>query len=256
MNTPSAPFSEPPGPQALVLISHRLCPYVQRVAIALKEKGIAFERRDIDLNNKPGWFLAVSPLGKTPVLLVGGKPIFESSVICEYLEDTSLPRLHPADALQRARHRSWMVFGSSLLDLVGAFYSAPDEASLRARAQDIHVRFAQVEAELGEGPWFDGAFSLVDAVFAPVFRYFDVFDRVDDFGFWVGLPKVLHWRHALSGRDSVRQAVGAGYEEELRGFVTRKAGALAARLAMPWHDFAGDPQRLAAQLWRRQGPTN
>jgi glutathione S-transferase len=84
----------------LTLISHALCPYVQRAAIVLAEKGIAFERRDIDLANKPDWFLAVSPLGKTPVLLVDGEAIFESAVICEYLEDTAQPH---RGLLQRAR---------------------------------------------------------------------------------------------------------------------------------------------------------
>ena len=51
----------------LKLISHKLCPYVQRAVIALSEKGVPFERIDIDLANKPDWFLKVSPLGKTPV---------------------------------------------------------------------------------------------------------------------------------------------------------------------------------------------
>ena len=48
---------------ALTLVSHALCPYVQRVAIVLHEKGLAFERRTIDLARKPDWFLAISPLG-------------------------------------------------------------------------------------------------------------------------------------------------------------------------------------------------
>ena len=49
---------------ALKLISHKLCPYVQRAVIALTEKGVPFERIDIDLANKPDWFLKISPLGK------------------------------------------------------------------------------------------------------------------------------------------------------------------------------------------------
>lgn len=87
----------------LVLVSHRLCPYVQRAAIVLAEKGVPFERRDVDLDHKPAWFLAVSPLGKTPVLLVDGNALFESAVICEYLDETFEPWLHPGDALERAR---------------------------------------------------------------------------------------------------------------------------------------------------------
>ena len=73
----------------LTLVSHALCPYVQRAAIVLEEKGIAFERRETDLANKPDGFLHISPLGKTPVLLVGATPIFKSAVICEYLDDTA-----------------------------------------------------------------------------------------------------------------------------------------------------------------------
>ena len=89
----------------LTLISHELCPFVQRAAIALTEKGVAFERINVDLANKPDWFLAISPLGKVPLLKVGDAVIFESAVILEYLEETQPSPLHPADALQRAEHR-------------------------------------------------------------------------------------------------------------------------------------------------------
>lgn len=216
----------------LVLVSHALCPYVQRAAIVLVEKGVPFERRDIELANKPDWFLRVSPLGKTPVLLVGDEPIFESAVICEYLEETALPRLHPANALQRAQHRSWMEFGSALLNAIGSFYNAADETALVARAVDIRARLVQLEAALGEGPHFAGeSFSVVDAVFGPVFRYFDVFDAIDDFGFWSGLPKVRRWRRALAIRPSVAVAAHQNYQELLRQFLLARRSALSRRMA-------------------------
>src|SRR5207248_7310045 len=106
-------------PVPLKLISHKLCPYVQRAVIALTEKGVSFERIDIDLSNKPDWFLKISPLGKTPVLLVDGHPIFESAVICEYLDETIEPPLHPDDSLRRAQHRAWMEFSSATLNAIG-----------------------------------------------------------------------------------------------------------------------------------------
>ena len=228
-----------------VLVSHPLCPYVQRVAIVLAEKGVAFERRDIDLSAKPDWFLAISPLGKTPVLLTGGQALFESTVICEYLDDTLLPRLHPADALQRARHRAWMEFGSTLLNLIGAFYRAPDASALQREAAAIRARLRQIEDVLGDGPYFDGPFSMVDAAFGPVFRYFDVFDVFDvfdeigDFGFWHGLEKVPRWRHDLARRDSVLHAAAPSYREQLRAFLVRRGGALSARIGQP-----AEPMRL------------
>src|SRR5215475_6014625 len=118
----------------LKLISHKLCPYVQRAVIALTEKGVPFERIDIDLGNKPDWFLKISPLGKTPVLLVGDHAIFESAVILEYLEETQPNSLHPANALRRADHRAWIEFGSAVLSDIAGFYAAPDRAGLAAKA--------------------------------------------------------------------------------------------------------------------------
>jgi glutathione S-transferase len=215
----------------LVLVSHTLCPYVQRAAIVLTEKGVSFARRDIDLAHKPDWFLKVSPLGKTPVLLVGDEAIFESAVICEYLEDTALPRLHPAHALLRAQHRSWIEFGSALLNLIGAFYNAADETALVERSAAIRARLAQIEGALGEGPYFaGGSFSIVDAVFGPVFRYFDAFDAIDDFGFWDGLPKVQRWRQALTMRPSVAGAVRCDYPNLLGRFLLARCSALSQRM--------------------------
>jgi glutathione S-transferase len=217
----------------LALVSHALCPYVQRAAIVLHEKGAVFERIDIDLANKPGWFLDLSPLGKTPLLRVDGHAIFESAVICEYLDDTLTPRLHPGDALQRARERSWVEFGSALLNAIAAFYNAPDDTALLARRDDLTARFAQIEAELGDGPFFAGErFGLVDAAFGPVFRYFDVFDTIEDFGVFDRLPRVQRWRAALRERESVRVAVSAEYAERLLAFLRVRGSALARRLSV------------------------
>ena len=207
----------------LKLISHKLCPYVQRAVIALTEKGVAFERFDIDLANKPDWFLAISPLGKTPVLQVGDHAIFESAVILEYLEETQPKPLHPADPLARAEHRAWIEFGSTVLNDIAGFYAAPDETAFKAKTSQLEQRFARLEARVAASPWFDGeSFSLVDAVFGPVFRYFDVFDEVADFGILAGKPKLARWRKVLAARPSVRTAVSADYPALLRDFLDRR----------------------------------
>jgi glutathione S-transferase len=207
----------------LKLISHRLCPYVQRAVIALTEKGVAFERIDIDLANKPDWFLALSPLGKTPVLQVGDVAIFESAVILEYLEETQPKPLHPVDALTRAEHRAWIEFGSAVLNDIAGFYTAQDEATFKARTAQLAQRFARLEARVAAAPWFDGeSFSLVDAVFGAVFRYFEMFDDIADFGILAGKPKVARWRKALAARPSVRTAVSADYPVLLRDFIDRR----------------------------------
>src|SRR5260370_28557101 len=94
------------------------------------KKGVAFERIDIDLAKKPDWFLAISPLGKTPVLQVGDVAIFESAVILEYLEETQPKPLHPADPLRRAEHPGCIEFWSPILNDIAGFYVAAGEATL------------------------------------------------------------------------------------------------------------------------------
>ncbi len=206
----------------LKLISHALCPYVQRAVIALTEKGVAFERVDIDLNNKPDWFLAISPLGKTPVLQVGDTAIFESAVILEYLEETQPNPLHPVDPLKRAEHRAWIEFSSATLGDIWELETAKDEATFRLKAAAVEKKFARLETQLKDSVWFDGdKFSLVDAVFAPVFRYFDVIDRIGDFGIFANKPKLNSWRSRLADRPSVRTAVTENYPALLRNFMKK-----------------------------------
>ena len=214
------------------LISHHLCPYVQRAAIVLAEKDVPFARRYVDLAAKPDWFLAVSPLGKTPVLLVQDEALFESAVICEYLDETLAPRLHPQDALERARQRGWMEFGSAILNTIAAFYNAADARALQSRREELQARFKQLEQALpANGPWFAGRqFGMVDAVFGPVFRYFDVFESLGEEGFFTATPKVRAWREALAARPSVRQAVSPEYPQALRQFLLARGSELARRI--------------------------
>jgi glutathione S-transferase len=211
---------------------------LERAAIALNYKGIPFERRWVDLADKPAWFRAISPLGKTPVLLVDGEPVFESAVICEDLDDAYAPKLHPADALQRAKHRAWMEFGSAVLNTIAAFYNAPDGRLLEARREELRSRFAQVEQVLDDaGPYFAGeCFSMVDAVFGPVFRYFEVFGTLGVGGFFDSLPKVSRWRDALAQRESVRIAAGEDYAVLLTQFLRGRGTEISRRVG------AGLPQ--------------
>jgi len=211
----------------LILISHKLCPYVQRAVIALTEKGVPFERVDIDLANKPDWFLQISPLGKVPVLRVatgeGETVLFESNVICEYIEVTQGgAKLHPQDPLVRAQHRAWMEFGSTILSELWGLETTGDPAIFETKRLAVAAKFARVEEALGLGPFFAGQnFSLVDAVFAPIFRYFDVFDQLIDLSVFAETPKVRAWRAELAKRPSVGGAVEADYPQLLHAFLVR-----------------------------------
>jgi glutathione S-transferase len=214
------------------LISNPLCPYTQRAAIQLAEKGVAYERVYIDLANKPEWFLQLSPLGKVPLLRVGDTAIFETVVICEYIEEVApaVP-LHPVEPLDRARHRSWAEFASAIIADVFAFYTAPDAAAFERKCSDLQARFRWLERHLGDGPYFAGArFCLVDAAFAPIFRLFDTFDRIGEFGIFKGLHRVAAYRVALAERASVRNAVVSDYAELFQQYLSGHGSYLSQRM--------------------------
>jgi glutathione S-transferase len=207
----------------LELISHHLCPYVQRAAIVLLEKDIPHERTYIDLANKPDWFVAISPLGKVPLLRVEGELLFESAVICEYLDEITPGSLHPIDPLQKAKHRSWIEFGSGVLNSIAGFYNAPDRASFAQKCDELASNFVWIERSLDRNSYFAGEqFSLVDAVYGPIFRYFDVLDKIDNFGILDNTPKVRNWRQLLQPRDSIQQAVDDDYEQRLLVFFKQR----------------------------------
>lgn len=207
----------------LKIISHKLCPYVQRSIITLIEKQIPHEREYIDLAQKPDWFLRLSPLGKVPILLVGEEVLFESTVICEYLDEITPGSLHPSAPLTKAKHRSWIEFGSNLLAKIVVFYNAKDSHSFEACRQDLVASLQTLEAQLQASPYFAGeTFSLIDAVYGPIFRYFAAFEQYQDFGFFDQTPKVSAWREALLQRPSVQQAVAENYFELLHTFLVQR----------------------------------
>jgi len=214
---------------ALELVSHHLCPYVQRAATALLEKGAPFSRIYVDLGNKPDWFKAISPLGKVPLLRIDDKHVlFESAVICEYLDETVPgPRLHPADPIERAQHRAWIEFASATLNDIGGLYAAAHPDGFEKKRSDIAGKMGWLEGAIGHGPYFSGQhFSLVDAAFAPVFRYFDVFESFVELGVFDGKPKLRAWRAALQERPSAVAAASPDYANRLRVFLKARASHL------------------------------
>lgn len=222
-------------PKHLRLISHKLCPYVQRAVIVASEKGIAFERVDIDLAAKPDWFLKLSPTGKVPVLEVTEADgsvhvLFESAVIAEYLDELGDRRLLPAEPLQRARERAWVEFASTVLGDIARLYSASGSGSFEDARMGLEARLESLEQAIA-GPWFAGEqFGLVDAAFAPAFRYLDVFDWRIGHELVHRPVKVRSWSERLAERPSVRAAVGEDYADRLIDFITAKRSHLGGQL--------------------------
>lgn len=219
----------------LKLISHPLCPFVQRSAIVLLEKNVPFERVNVDLSAKPDWFLALSPAGKVPLLKVrhaDGEEgiIFESMVICEYLNETQDgDSMYADDALERARQRAWIEFSTSMLGNAWQFLNATDQAIADSKCAVFREQLERIESELSSGPYFSGTrFSMVDAVYAPVFRYFALIDSSVSEAIFEGLPRISAWKAALAKRESVKAAVSSDYAELFQNHLRQHSAILAA----------------------------
>lgn len=217
----------------LTLISHPLCPFVQRAAIVLLEKDVPFEKIDVDLAAKPDWFLALSPTGKVPLLkveLTDGTHamIFESMAICEYLNETQGGvSLYSSDALARAQQRAWVEFGAAALSDAWQFLNAKDLAIADGKKAVFRDKLQQLEGKLDQVPYFSGpAFGMVDAVFAPVFRYFDLLNPVVSQPIFDNLPRVSAWRALLASRPSVISAVRDDYAERFQQHLVKQQAIL------------------------------
>ena len=210
--------------QQLTLISHTLCPYVQRAIIILEEKGIEYKRVDIDLNNKPEWFLNLSPLGKVPVLVIDEETvIFESAVISEYINDVTSAGLLAEVAIDRAQQKAWNEFASATINNIGQLYNAETKDQFDIFEENLHSKWLQLEHNHSGKKFFSGEqFSLVDAAFAPVFRYLDLFEKLTPMKSVARYSILQRWRDTLQKRLSVVSAVSDDYQNLLLEFITKR----------------------------------
>ena len=212
-------------PTKLALVSHALCPYVQRAAIALDEKGVAFERIDIDLENKPDWFKAISPRGKVPVLRVDDVSLVESLVILEYIDERFGPSTLPDEPLARARLRMWSELSNDLMAGLYGIMTAPTPLVRQravARTRDVLERFEQVVV----GPWFDGAtLTQVDFAAGPALVRLQRLEAWLELELFAGLPRVRAWADAIARRPAFADTLVPDFDERLRAMVVDHAAA-------------------------------
>ena len=209
------------------LVSFKTCPWVQRAAIALREKKIDFEFRHIDPDNRPDWFLAISPHKKVPVLRIDDTvSLFESNAIAEYLDETIAPRLHPEDPVQRAVNRAWTDYLPTFADAATSCAYAETEADYNKAVAKIPGAFDRIEKALatqGAGPYFNGArYSLVDASYAPFLQRYFYLDRIKPLGFIEKYPRLKAWADALIARPSTHSFPEAEMEAMYRETVKRR----------------------------------
>lgn len=192
------------------LCSFKTCPWVQRAAIVLRAKEVPYEITYIDRDNRPEWFLAVSPHAKVPVLQIDGKDaLFESNAIAEYLDETASPRLHPEDPIARAKNRAWTDYVPTFASAISQTAYANTEEEFVQRAEKIAEPFKKLDDALAKrgnaGPYFNGPnFSLVDAAYAPFLQRYTFMDRLRPLGIIEKFPHLKAWRDALLASKAVQ----------------------------------------------------
>jgi glutathione S-transferase len=210
-----------------VLVSFKTCPWVQRVAIVLREKNIDFEFRHIEPDNRPDWFKAISPHNKVPVLRLDDKvSLFESGAIAEFLDDTTAPRLHPEDLAERAVNRAWIEYLPTFVDMTSGHAYADTEAEFDKAAAQASAAFGKLERALerqGSGPFFNGAhYSLVDAAYAPFLQRHLFLERIRKLGHIDKFPRVKAWAETIVARPSTHSFPPAEFEAMYRQAVKER----------------------------------
>ena len=117
----------------------------QKVRITLRAKGLDWEAVKVDLFKAEQYepkYLKLNPKGIVPTLVHDGKPIIESTLICEYLDDTFPPRLIPADPWLRTRMRLWskMVDEGLFEGVTEISFSAMFRERMRNMPEEIRER--------------------------------------------------------------------------------------------------------------------
>lgn len=217
----------------LELVSYALCPYVQRARAILAEKNIAHDIKFIDLDSPPEWFFDVSPMEKVPVLLVDDQPLFESMVICEYLDEITPDSLHPMDPFIKAQNRAWIEFGNAVLDSTYSLFTTSDEKQFKQLTAVIDDKFDILEDECLQGtPFFNGGhFSIIDAVYAPIFRFHKALGKFHDFGFFEDRPKISLWSDTLLSYEAIEKSVPSSYDEDLDAYLRKQDSVFSSKMS-------------------------
>lgn len=168
-----------------------------RCRLALAEKGVKYEYKEEDLRNKSDLLLRMNPVHKKiPVLVHNGKPVCESLIILQYIEETWPDRcpLLPSDPYQRAQARFWADYvDKKFYDLGRKVWTTKGEEQEVAKKELIES-MKVLEGELGDKPFFGGEkLGFVDVAIVPFSTWFYAYEMCGNFSIEAECPKLIAW---------------------------------------------------------------
>ncbi|KAL9322043.1 hypothetical protein ACSQ67_010096 [Phaseolus vulgaris] len=208
----------------VILLNFWLSPYGIRVRIALEEKGIKYENREEDLRNKSPLLLQMNPVHKKiPVLIHNGKPICESLIAVEYIDEVWKDQspLLASNPYQRAQARFWANYvDTELYKHALRFWTTEGEEKEGARKEFLEC-LKLLEEQLGDEPYFGGNnFGIVDVALVPLFCYFYTFSLYDNFISEAQYPKIISWAKRCTQKESVSKSFPS--EELVKEYLSQK----------------------------------
>lgn len=202
------------------IVSFKICPFVQRVTATLEAKGLPYDIEYISLRDKPDWFLELSPNGQVPLLVTeGGVALFESDAIVEYIDEVSTPLQPDLTPEARALNRAWSYQGSKHYLVQCSTMQSADHATYLERHAKLAKAFAKAEAQLGDGPFFNGAtLGNVDMAWLPLLHRAEIVQAHSGHDMLAGFPKVQAWQQALMATGLPAKTVSSDFEEAFARF--------------------------------------
>ncbi|XVE72016.1 hypothetical protein DITRI_Ditri11bG0004800 [Diplodiscus trichospermus] len=197
--------------EELVILDCWVSPFCMRVKIALREKGLEYEARAEDLfGGKSELLLTSNPIyKKVPVLLHNAKPLCESTIIVNYIDETwPSPPLLPPCSYGRAQERFWADFiDKKVFDAVGNIWRSKGEVPLEAKREFIEI-LKQLEEGLGDKDFFGGdKFGFVDIIAIPLTSWFYGIEKLGKFKVEDECPKFSAWMKRCLQRESVAKVL-------------------------------------------------
>ncbi|GMY33516.1 probable glutathione S-transferase [Fagus crenata] len=182
-----------------------------RVRIALAEKGIKYEYKEEDLKNKSPLLLQMNPIHKKiPVLIHNGKPVCESLIIVQYIDEVWKDKspLLPSHPYQRAQARFWADFvDKKVFDVSRRLWTTKGEEKEAAK-KEFFETYKILEGELGDKPYFGGeTFGYVDLALVTFYSWFYVFETFGEFNIEAECPKIIAWAKRCLQKESVAKTL-------------------------------------------------
>ncbi|XP_062091541.1 probable glutathione S-transferase [Humulus lupulus] len=195
----------------VILLDFWASMFGMRARIALTEKGIPYEYREEDLRNKSPLLLKMNPIHKKiPVLVHNGKPVCESLVILQYIDEVwpGESPLLPSDPYQRAQARFWADYiDKKVYDCARKIWSTKGEELEAAKKEYIEI-LKVLESELGEKPFFGGeSFGFVDVALIGFYSWFPAYETYGNFSIEADCPKFIAWAKRCMQRESVAKTL-------------------------------------------------